>query len=116
MHPEDSRAGEMAAATMGGAIGDSLRRHRVGDNRIDALDGFERRGDDSGEPSGGAFVREAMREFEQIVSGGGHDVDAAGAVDLEVDEAWEDEVVDGVLALFQAHDAVVEGQIGVMNG
>src|SRR6267142_1772589 len=61
MHPEDSCAGEMAAATMGGAIGGSLRRHRVGDNRIDALDGFERRGDDGRQPSGGALVRDRTK-------------------------------------------------------
>jgi len=116
MHPEDGRAGETAAAAMGRAIGHSLRRHRLGDNRVDALDGFERRRDNRGEPSGGAFVGEAMREFEQVVSGGGHDVDTAGAVDLEVDEAGEDEVVDGVLALFEADDAIVEGQLALMHG
>src|ERR1700722_19626739 len=101
MHPKDSRAGRIAAAAMDGAIGGSLRRHGLADNGVDALDGFKRRRDDGREPSGGAFVGEAMREFKEVGGGGGHDVDAAGAVDLKIDEAGEDEVVDVVLALFE---------------
>ena len=116
MHPEDGRAGEIAAAAMGCAIGNGLRRHRLGDNRIDAFNRFEGRGDDGREPSGGAFVGEAMRELEQVVGGGGHDVDAAAAIDLEIDEAGQDEVVDRVLAFFEPHDAIVEGQLALIDG
>src|ERR1019366_769478 len=53
--------------------------------------------------------------FEQIVNAGGHYIDAAAAVDLQIDKTGNDVVVDRMCPLFDAHDAIVEAQIAVIG-
>src|ERR1700682_4921746 len=116
MHPEDGRAWETAAATLRCAIGLGLRRHRCGDVRVNPLDGFEWRRDHRRQPSGSAFVRQAVREFQQIVDAGRHYIDTACAVDLQIDKAGNDVVLYLMQPLLNPHDAIVEAQITMIGG